>query len=68
MVKYDQDFKLKVVIAYLNGECGYKSIAKQYGIPNTSQIQRWAYQMKEYTNILKDNKIFQKYVPKRNMP
>ena len=41
MIKYDYDFKLKVVTAYLNGEGGYKSIARQYGIPNTSQIQRW---------------------------
>lgn len=41
MIKYAYDFKLKVVTAYLNGEGGYKSIARRYGIPNVSQIQRW---------------------------
>lgn len=41
MVKYNYDFKLKVVTAYLNGEGGFRLIARQYGIPNTSQIQRW---------------------------
>lgn len=41
MAKYDYDFKLKVVRSYLNGDGGYKSIAKQYGIPNFAQVQRW---------------------------
>lgn len=35
MIKYDYDFKLKVVTVYLNGEGEYKSISRQYGIHNT---------------------------------
>lgn len=41
MAKYDYDFKLKAVQSYLNGDGGYSSIAKQYGIPNMAQVQRW---------------------------
>lgn len=41
MTKYDYGFKLKVVTDYLNGHGGYGSLAKKYGIPNISQIQRW---------------------------
>jgi transposase len=41
MAKYDFDFKLKVVKSYLNGDGGSISIAKQYGIPNHAQVQRW---------------------------
>ena len=41
MAKYNYDFKLKVVQSYLRGDGGYSSIAKKYGIPNMSQVQRW---------------------------
>lgn len=41
MAKYDYHFKLKVFKAYLNGEGGYGTVAKQYGIPSTAPIQRW---------------------------
>lgn len=41
MAKYDFNFKLKVVKSYLNGDGGAISIAKQYGIPNHAQVQRW---------------------------
>ncbi|CEQ30504.1 transposase IS3/IS911 family protein [[Clostridium] sordellii] len=41
MTKYDYDFKQKVVQAYLNGEGGYSSLAKKYGVPNLAQDQRW---------------------------
>ena len=41
MTKYDYGFKKQVVIAYLNGEGGYKFISKKYGIPNKSQVKKW---------------------------
>lgn len=41
MAKYDFGFKLKVVKSYLSGDGGYPSIAKQYGVPNYAQVQRW---------------------------
>ncbi|EQF23110.1 transposase family protein [Clostridioides difficile CD160] len=41
MAKYDFNFKLKVVKSYLNKEGGYVSIAKQHGVANHSQVERW---------------------------
>lgn len=41
MAKYDFSFKMKVVKSYLNGEGGFLSLSKKYGIHNKSQIQKW---------------------------
>ncbi|MCC0628462.1 MULTISPECIES: transposase [unclassified Clostridioides] len=41
MAKYDFNFKLKVIKSYLNREAGYVSIAKQHGVANHSQVERW---------------------------
>jgi len=51
MAKYDFKFKLKVVKSYLNGEGGYSSLAKRYGIPNHAQVQRW---VNTYNTLGKD--------------
>ena len=48
MAKYSLTFKLKVVTAYLNGEGGYKSLAKKYGVKNVSQVLRWINVFKEF--------------------
>lgn len=46
MAKYSYEFKKKVVDAYLNGEGGYKYLAKHYGIPSFNNVKKWvlAYQ------------------------
>ncbi|QXE01244.1 helix-turn-helix domain-containing protein [Terribacillus sp. DMT04] len=41
MVKYSEGFKLKVVKEYLNGNRGYASLAKKYGIGSKTQVIRW---------------------------
>ncbi len=41
MAKYDYNFKLKVVMSYMNGEGGYCSLAKKYDIPNKYQVRKW---------------------------
>ncbi|WP_330949766.1 helix-turn-helix domain-containing protein [Virgibacillus sp. MG-45] len=41
MAKYDLAFKLAVVQAYLAGEGGYSTIAKKYGIPSNSTVEKW---------------------------
>ena len=51
MAKYDYNFKLKVVMSYLDGEGGYKFIAKKFGIPNMAQVQRW---VRTYNSLGKD--------------
>ena len=48
MAKYSLTFKLKVVTAYLNGEGGYKSLAKKYGVKSASQVLRWINVFKEF--------------------
>jgi len=41
MAKYSYKFKKKVVVAYLNGEGGYKFLAETYGIAAWSNIKKW---------------------------
>ena len=48
MTKYSDEFKLKVVRAYLEGPLGYKSLAKTFTISSESQIRRWVRAYKEF--------------------
>ena len=41
MAKYSFEFKKKVVKEYLNGEGGYKYLAKKHGIPARRTIEQW---------------------------
>jgi len=40
MTKYTDDFKLKVVLAYLNGTGGVKTIAREHGVERGA-VQKW---------------------------
>ena len=40
MAKYSYGFKLKVVHEYINGEGGYKCLAKKHNIPSCTQIKK----------------------------
>ncbi|WP_283152487.1 MULTISPECIES: transposase [Bacillales] len=46
MSKYSENFKLEVVMEYLQGSLGYPSLAKKHGMPSHSPINGWvrAYQ------------------------
>jgi transposase len=48
LVKYDDEFKLRVVQAYLKGEGGYQAIAKMFGVPRHCIIQRWVNSFKNF--------------------
>jgi transposase len=48
MVKYSDKLKVKIVREYLEGYLGYKTLAKKYGIPNKSQIERWVHAYKAF--------------------
>lgn len=48
MAKYSDEFKLKVVSAYLEGSLGYKLLAKAFNISTESQIKRWVRAYKEF--------------------
>jgi len=41
MAKYNFEFKLEIVTAYLAGEGGYKSLADRFSIPNKSTVRKW---------------------------
>ena len=41
MAKYSDELKLHIVQEYINGSLGYSSLAKKYGIPSKSVIERW---------------------------
>ena len=48
MAKYSDEFKLKVVSAYLEGSLGYKPLAKAFNISTESLIKRWVRAYKEF--------------------
>ena len=48
MAKYSYEFKRKVVQAYLDGKGSYLTIAKQYNIPNDTQVVLWVHAYKEF--------------------
>ncbi|MGB2993671.1 MAG: helix-turn-helix domain-containing protein [Paenisporosarcina sp.] len=48
MAKYSDEFKLKVVRAYLEGSLGYTSLAKAFNISTESLLKRWVRAYKEF--------------------
>ena len=50
MAKYSYEFKLKVVHEYINGEGGYKCLAKkQFRIYETAFLMFWAFAFLVFT-------------------
>ena len=41
MAKYSFEFKKEMVLEYLAGKEGYKSLAHKYGIAAASNIRKW---------------------------
>ena len=48
MAKYTFAFKKQIVMDYINSKGGAQFLAKKYGIPNHSQIQRWIASYKKF--------------------
>lgn len=48
MSKYDEEFKQKVVDAYLAGEGGYTFLAKRFGVPSKTNIRKWVNAFKQF--------------------
>ena len=53
MAKYNLKFKMKVVKEYLEGNIGYKGLAKKYSIPDHSTVRTWvnAYESQGYEGL-----------------
>ena len=53
MAKYKTEFKIKVVKEYLEGNIGYKGLAKKYSIPDHSTVRTWvnAYESQGYEGL-----------------
>jgi len=56
MSKYDEEFKLTVVNAYLAEEGGYGSIAKRFGIKSPTNIKKWVNIFKKFGKEGLENK------------
>lgn len=50
MSKYSYEFKKKVVMDYINGKGGYKSLCKENGIPSQTILRDWILAYKEFGN------------------
>ena len=50
MSKYSYEFKKKVVMDYINGKGGYKSLCKENGIPSQTILRDWITAYKEFGN------------------
>ena len=48
MAKYSFEFKKKVVMSYLNGEGGYRYLAKLYDLPDKKKVRHWVDNYKKY--------------------
>ena len=48
MSKYNFEFKMEVVQAYINGEGGYKYLANKYNIPAKRRVEEWVHSYKEF--------------------
>jgi transposase-like protein len=45
--RYDLEFKIKLVMLYLEGEGGFRCLAKKYGLKDARQLRDW---VKKYKN------------------
>ena len=45
--RYPQEFKLRVVEAYLRGDSDYKALALEHGVHNSAQIRDWVKRYRE---------------------
>ncbi len=41
MAKYSEEFKIKLVTEYLDGNLGYKLLAKKYNMPSKHRLKNW---------------------------
>ncbi len=48
---YTSEFKMSVVNAYLSGQSGYDSIAKQFGVASGTQVRIWVKQYRTNPNL-----------------
>ncbi|AXI00245.1 transposase [Sporosarcina sp. PTS2304] len=48
MVKYNEEFKVRIVLEYLKGELGYSKLAKKYGVKSHQQIINWVLAYQKY--------------------
>ena len=48
MAKYDEYFKLMVVLEYLDGSIGYKNLARKHGIKSHTPIVNWVASYRKY--------------------
>lgn len=48
MVKYSDEFKVKVVLEYFDGRLGFTNLAKKYDVKSKTQIRNWVNAYKKH--------------------
>ena len=48
MAKYSNEFKLEVVIYYLNNNFGWEYVAKKFNIPSFTTVKKWVRKYQEH--------------------
>ncbi|MCP1144592.1 transposase [Lysinibacillus endophyticus] len=54
---YSNDFKLQVVLSYLNSEDSYVTTAKKFNLRSKTQVERWVQKYKEVGSIEAFNRL-----------
>ena len=52
--KYSDEFKLQVIMEYLNGTMGCRTLAKKYNLPSKNYIEKWQNQLIKKGLLKKD--------------
>ncbi|MBY0224150.1 helix-turn-helix domain-containing protein, partial [Sporosarcina aquimarina] len=48
MAKYSNEFKMMIILEYLDGKSGYKTLARKYGVKADTQIRNWVKSYEKY--------------------
>jgi transposase len=60
MAKYTEQFKLEVVLDYLDsGSVGFRALAQRYGIPNHFTVRKWVLAYQVHGNVGLSKKLSQ---------
>lgn len=54
--RYSDEFKLQVIMEYLDGTMGCRTLAKKYNLPSKNYIQNWEKQLIE-KGLLKEDEL-----------
>ena len=63
--RYSNDFKLKCIAAYLNGEGSYDYLTNKFGLRSAAQLKQWVIKYNSHQELKDYNPILEAYMTKR---